>query len=345
MRLFFPLIGSLLALAACSARLRPSIDPVGIQTVQTADGWTLPLRHHGGDGPAVLLVHGMAANHYNWDYRPEVSPIRTLRDLGYSVWVGSLRGDPGSEPPSGARATRITFDDHATYDAPALIDGVLAATGERDLLWLGHSMGGMLLYTSALLRPDQIRAGVAIASPATFQADRKNYALVRDLGFLVAARQGRVPMKPLTRLGLTRLRPMVRVLGNPDNLDKAIVAGMAHDTLENVPRATVRQAREWIRAGDLVRLDGSRWLEGAERSRVPLLVLGAADDRIAAHEDVAHACRIFARCAYRLLAERTGFSVDYGHVDPVIGLSAQREVTPIVLEFLEEHRPDRPPDR
>jgi polyhydroxyalkanoate synthase len=340
-RLAFSIL-CLLGCLSCSARLPPTLVPEATPVVTTADGWALPLRHHGGDGPPVLLVHGMSANHYNWDFREEVSPIPALRAAGYSVWVGSLRGDPGTVAPDGASPTAISFDDHALYDAPALIDGVLAATGYDALLWVGHSMGGMLLYTSAVLAPDRIHAGIAIASPATFQADRHNYAMVRDLGFLVAARKGRVPMRPLTRLGITRVDPLLEILGNPDNLDPAIVAGMAGDALENLPRATARQARLWIRRRDLVRNDGTRWLAGAATSRVPLLVLGAADDRIAAAPDVAHACRLFADCQYRLLSVDTGFSVDYGHIDPVVGRSAPAEVYPLILEFLDAHRPEAP---
>lgn len=330
----------LLVLSACSThRVAPNLEPAEVRTVRTADGWGLELRHHGGDGPAVLLVHGMSANHYNWDYHDRISPIPMLREAGYSVWVGSLRGDPGTVAPAGSRGIHISFDDHAIYDAPALIDGVLAATGREKLLWVGHSMGGMLLYTSAILRPQQLAAGVAIASPATFQAPRKNYGLVRDLGFLVAARRGRVPVRPLARLGLIRTSALLRTLGNPDNLDPGLIAGMGRAALENLPRATVRQARQWLRAGEFVRLDGERWLAGAHRSAVPLRVFGAADDRIAAEPDVRHACRLFPRCHYTFLGEATGFSVDYGHIDPVIGISAPDEVYPLILAFLDAHRP------
>lgn len=328
----------LLSTACGHKRLPSNMDPAQTLDVQTSDGWTLQLFHHGGEGPPVLLVHGMSANHYNWDYRAEVSPIPALREAGYSVWVGSLRGDSGTEPPDEGSPTGITFDHHAKYDAPALIDEVLERTGATDLLWIGHSMGGMLLYTSALDHGSKIRAGIAVASPATFQAHRKNYGSLRSFGFLVAARRGRVPMRAFVRLGLVRTRPVIRQLGNPDNLDREVMAGMSTQALENLPRATVRQARQWMRARDLVRLDGTPWLDRATQSEVPLLVMGAVDDHIAAEQDVAHACRIFANCRYLRLGTSTGFAVDYGHIDPVLGISAPDEIYPIILRFLEEHR-------
>lgn len=333
----------LLILSACHKKLPPDLQPVRTVEIQTEDGWTLPLIHHGGTGPAVLLMHGMSANHYNWDYRSEVSPIPGLLERGYSVWVGSLRGDIGTTAPEGKRSSHITFDDHALYDAPAMIRGVLEQTGQPDLMWIGHSMGGMLLYTSAIEHHSEIRAGIAVASPATFQSRRKNYDSLKNFGFMVAARRGRVPMRALSHLGLARARPILRQLGNPDNLDPRIMAGAADAILENLPRATVRQARQWIRARELTRLDGQPWLVRAPDTRVPLLVLGAADDHIAAERDVAHACRIFADCRYILLGQATGFSVDYGHIDPVFGLSAPAEVYPLLFTFLEEHRPDRQP--
>jgi hypothetical protein len=47
---------------------------------------------------------------------------------------------------------------------------------------------------------------------------------------------------------------------------------------------------------------------------------------------------VFPDCTYRLLAVSEGFSVDYGHIDPVVGLTAREEVYPLVTGFLVEQR-------
>lgn len=328
----------LVALCGCAHRLQPSLVPDEQVVATTEDGWTLPIRHYPGDGPAVLLVHGMAANHTNWDFRPEVSPVDELLAQGYDVWVPSLRGDPGTVAPSRRERTRIAFDDHAIHDVPAVLDAVRQASGRDQVLWVGHSMGGMLLYTTLVTEPDAIRAGIAIASPATFQHPLNNHTAMRRLGFLVAARRGRLPARGVAT-ALAGFRPLVRQLGNPDQLDKQILKGMARHTLMNLPRPTARQARQWIRERELCLRDGSPWLAAAPAVDVPLLVLGAPDDHIASERDVAHACDIFPECRYVKLGVEQGFSGNYGHVDPVVGTTAHDEVYPLVFDFLEAHRP------
>lgn len=303
----------------------------------TQDGWTLPIRHYRGDGPVVLLVHGMGANHRNWDFDPSVSPVDELVELGYDVWIPSLRGDPESHAPDRASRTRISFDDHAIYDIPAVLDAVHAATGQDQVLWVGHSMGGMLLYTTLVTRPHAIRAGVAIASPATFEHPLKNHKAMRSLGGLAGANRGRLPLRTLAR-AFSGFRPVVRQLGNPDQMDRGIVKGMAKHTLQNLPRLTARQARGWLQAESLTLRDGSPWLAAAPAVDVPLLVMGAPDDHIASERDVAHACTVFRDCEYVLLGQENGFKADYGHVDPVIGTRAHAEVYPRVFDFLAAHR-------
>src|SRR5688572_17350102 len=135
-------------LLACVKPLPPTMAPTDTLVYRTADGWEADVRHYPGEGPPVLLVHGMGANHYNWDYRPEVSLAHTLQARGWDVWIPELRGDPGSRAPSRRARSSGTFSDHATLDLPAAVDAVLAATGEDQLYWVGHSMGGMLLYTA-----------------------------------------------------------------------------------------------------------------------------------------------------------------------------------------------------
>ena len=331
-----------LLLLGCAKRLDPSLVTDDIAQVRTDDGWILPLRHYpstGGSGEPVLLMHGMSANHTNWDFRPEVSPVDELLAQGYDVWVPSLRGDQGTVPPSREASSRIGFDDHAIRDVPAILDHIHAATGREQVLWVGHSMGGMLLYTTLVTRPESVRAGIAIASPATFQHPINNHKAMRALGPLVAARRGRLHASGLAG-AFVGFRPVVRQLGNPDLLDKHILRGMARHTLTDLPRPTVRQARQWLKEEELCLRDGSPWLAAAPSIDVPMLVLGSPDDHIASERDVAFACEIFPDCSYVLLSEDNGFAADYGHIDPIVGTTAHDEVYPLIFDFLADHRDD-----
>jgi polyhydroxyalkanoate synthase len=326
-------------LAACVHPLPPDLTPGGIEHYRTDDGFENALRHYPGEGPPVLLVHGMGANHYNFDYREGISLASWLQARGWDVWVPELRGDPGSVPPTAAAGRNFSFDDIALHDIPAAVDAVLARTGADKLGWVGHSMGGMLLYTALTLEPERIFAGVAIASPATMETQTNLYPLASHLAFAAGGR-GAFPAVAMGRmtapLGLAN--PLYASIANVDNLDGATIKGLARNGLVNLPRAMMRQALGWVRDGSLTHPDGTAWL-GATSPDVPLLVMGASHDHIVAAKDAAAACRYFPACSYVELGIAGGFSVDYGHVDPVVGTTAAAEVYPLVGAFLDAHRP------
>lgn len=321
--------------AGCAGHIvRPSMDPREIHQVTTADGWRLDLRRYPSDGPPVLLVHGMSANHYNWDFRPEISLADYLQSHGFDVWVPELRGDQGALPPAGvAHPRRYTFDDHANLDVPAIVRGVLDATGAETVQWVGHSMGGMLLYTQLTRAPEQIRAGVAICSPGTFEHPIPIHDLARSARWMVTNRS-RIPSRAIGKLiaPFGKVNVLVPQVANPALMDGAMLRGLSAYTLEDVPGPVAHQAMGWLTSGAFTRVDGSQWLE--PRS-TPLLLMGAARDGVVSEADVAATCARYPNCEYLRLGREQGFSDDYGHVDPVLGRTARDEVYPHVLEFLQ----------
>ncbi len=324
--------------AGCVHVAPPDMTPDDTLLVQTVDGWTLPVAHYPGEGPPVLLVHGMGASHLNWDYRAEVSLAHALSEQGWDVWVPSMRGDPDTEGPWRLEARRYDFDDFAQLDLPAVVDAVLARTGERDLLWVGHSMGGILLYTALARYPHKIRAGVAVCSPGVFDDPVGAAWMVKAAAPLLGGDR-RIPARALGRasVGLGRINPLISRVGNPDNLDRAVVNGMAKHALVDLTAGIGRQVVLWLREGELVDSWGEPYLTDAD-PEVPLLLMGAAADRIVAAADVEATCARYSQCEYRLLGLEGGMSLDYGHIDPVVGMSAPTEVYPIIVEFLDAHR-------
>lgn len=326
----------LLVLGGCVRSLPPSMMPDVVLRYETPDGWKNGLRRYHGEGEPVLLVHGMGANHYNWDYREEVSLAAYLQAHGWDVWVIELRGGPGSAHADPAAAGRFTFDDHARLDLPAAIDRILEVTGRDELYWVGHSMGGMLLYTHLAQRPDQVAAGVAVCSPSTLQHPLPLHRSAKAMAWTLKG-EGRVPARTLAGISrpLGRANPLYGKLANRKNLEWPVAHGLARHALVDLPKPLLAQALTWVEHGDLITVDGEPWVRPAN---VPLLVFGAASDRIVAHQDAAYTCEVFPNCTYRLLGVEGGFSLDYGHIDPVVGRSARREVYPLILQFLEDQR-------
>lgn len=326
----------LLLSTGCAKHLEPSMVPASTVEYRTEDGWTGQIRRYPGDGPPVLLVHGMGANHYNWDFREEVSLAWHLQQQGWDVWVPELRGDPGATPPDRRAAKTFTFDDHAEKDLPVIVDAVLAETGEAKLYWVGHSMGGMLLYTALATYPEKIEAGVAISSPSTLETQYGSHKALRGMGWAMGGR-GKIPARAFATLTrpLGRANPLYGRLANRENLDWPIANGLARVALVDLPRPMAKQAVRWLKAREFTTVEGEPWMKPAD---VPLLVMGGEADKVVPEPNVAHTCSIFADCTYVRMAAEEGFSADYGHVDPVVGKQAATEIYPIVSGFLNEHR-------
>jgi pimeloyl-ACP methyl ester carboxylesterase len=329
------IIPCLALLFGCVKPLPPIMTPDGKLVYETQDGWHNEMRHYAGSGEPVLLVHGMAANHYNFDYRPEVSLAAHLQARGFDVWVPGLRGDPGATPPSRLAGRNFDFDDFARLDIPAAIEAVRGATGARKVHMVGHSMGGMLIY-AALSLDLPVASGVTISSPAQFRDLQALKKLIRMtplftqyLG-LTRSRLGVALTRPLRLNG-----PAIKRLGNPENLDWPTLKGMGQHAVVDLPKDVARQVILWLRTGELVSTEGEPWLT---QSRVPMLVLAGSEDFIAPAPDVAHACTVLKRCVYQEIGRSTGFSVDYGHIDIVVGDTAATEVFPLVADFLESPR-------
>ena len=126
----------------------------GEHTATTSDGWRLALRRYppaAGTPPRnhpVLCLHGLGASSVVFDLEPERSLARHLAAAGFDVWTADLRGHGASDRPGRGSPRRFgwSLDDHLEKDVPAFIDTVAAASGASRLHWVGHSLGGILLY-------------------------------------------------------------------------------------------------------------------------------------------------------------------------------------------------------
>lgn len=325
----------LLVTLACVPKAPPTMIPDEQVAYRTDDGWRIPLRRYpGGDGsrPPVVLVHGMGANHYNWDYREEISLAHDLQQADWDVWVVGLRGDPGSIAPDDQSARRYAFRDHARLDLPAALDMVQAVTGAEQVHWVGHSMGGLLLYAVLAAQPERIASGVAVCSPVVFSKQLPRHRMIARLGEGMAVRLD-TPLIADLGSPLGRANPLYGSVANRSNLDWPIARGLAQEALTAVPRPMAQEAIHWLKSGRLEDIDGTPWLAPAD---VPVYVLAANHDRVAPPDDVVAACDVLPDCRVQVLGTETGFSVDYGHVDPLLGTTAATEVYPLIRAWLVE---------
>ena len=101
-----------------------------------------------GRGPAVVLVHGLAASMYSWRYT-----IDPLVAAGYRVVAYDNRGFGFSDKPASGYT-------NAAY--VHLLFGLLDSLGVSDAVLVGHSMGGAIVADAALTRPERVRGLVLV---------------------------------------------------------------------------------------------------------------------------------------------------------------------------------------
>ena len=235
-----------------------------METLRTADGLTLHLRHW--PCPAargrVLIVHGLGEHIGRYD-----AVARSLQAQGWSVSGYDQRGHGRSE---GARGT-IPADDSLCSDLATVVDALRgsghgsAGSGAKRLVLLGHSMGGVVAARFA--------AEALSKRPAAWS--RKVDALVLSSP---ALDPGMNALQKLLLAVLGRLAPGLAVNNGlrPEwiSRDAAVVRSYVQDPLVH-DRVSARLVRFIVDAGLRVQSRAARW-------RLPTLLLWAGADRCVA---------------------------------------------------------------
>ncbi len=124
--------------------------PAGFQAKEIeANGATYHVRM-GGQGPAVLLLHGYAETGDMW------APLAADLARDHQVLVPDLRGLGLSSKPAGG------FD---KMSQGADFDSILASLGIESVDLVTHDIGNMVGYAFAVEHPDKVRRFVIIDAP------------------------------------------------------------------------------------------------------------------------------------------------------------------------------------
>ncbi len=343
----------LLALvSACATRPMedPSVLPGFAARVTTDDGWTLSLFHvppAGGEGGGqpVLLVHGTAVNRYSWMH-PQADLAGYLSRRGFDVWIPELRGARSSAPPGmGAwTAGAWTVDDLAQHDVPAILDHVLKTTGRSQVVWVGHSMGGILGYIAAQgPRASQIASLVTLGSPGSF---RRPHDLAQKIGKLRGADRGdRLPARGLAGLFSVQLRtnpeaPLLHTIFQASNMDQGVMESLPDLLFEDIGRGVIRQYLGWIHFERITSANGTRdWGAGLKDVRLPALLFAGRDDHVVPPWTVWDAWETLGSSdkTFIVLGPAEGCQEEYGHGDLILGVRVEQEIFVRIGDWLVEH--------
>ncbi|MFK7998897.1 MAG: alpha/beta fold hydrolase [Polyangiales bacterium] len=322
-------------------RLRVGMNYDFVERRRASDGGLYELRrvNDSSAGPPVLLVHGIAVNHRSVDALPEVSMARQLESEGHDVWLLTLRsGVPERWWEILLRRRRaVRFEAMARYDLPEAIERICVLSGARAVDYVGYSMGGMLLYAAlaaGALSNERVRHAALVGSPGRVESPLPGIRLIARIP------RWCVPRLPLRLYGHALAfaadfmeTPLHRLLANPRHLGPGFAARAMINMVEDIPASLAADFARWLAGDGAVTLKtGDPVLAGLARVTIPALFIAGAADHIAPPESVRAAFEAWGRendVAKRFVL-LDAVDAPYGHTDLVLGISAARDVFPLV---------------
>jgi pimeloyl-ACP methyl ester carboxylesterase len=338
----------------------------------TKDNWTLFIRRFQPQTldprrAPVVLCHGLNCNDRLWDLTEDVSLARYLAGRGYDVWVPALRGAGQSDKPGIVIVRRTirpvfpelphiisfrtidplslnwTMDDYVQGDVPAILEAVRAHTGAPTVHWVGHSLGGIIIYAYVEQFGDGELASICtLGSPVTIPQPPNN--------FLRAFRENKELFKIMTLLvnaSLTVTLPVldersgaVAAMYNPANVDRSVLREFFTRGVEDIPVGVLDQLLGAVETGELRSHNGKvDYAQMLDKVTVPTFVAGGLVDAIASPESVRFVYSHIAaeKKAFHIFSVVNNDSIDYGHMDMVFGRYAPRDVFPAIERWLAAH--------
>ncbi|NOZ23460.1 MAG: alpha/beta hydrolase [Planctomycetes bacterium] len=332
---------------------QPAPPPDDTAYVTTSDGWKLAIdrfmpRKASTKRPPVILCHGFTYNGNFWNIEKERSFARQLCKRGYDTWVVWLRGTRKTTKEGVAerdvKHLPDNFDDYVHKDLPAIIDYVKKATKRDKVIWIGHSMGGMVMYAYLETeKPENIYAFVAIASPMYMPKPMndilENTVKNKNMLKLASAFIGtKAPSQLFGPLGKRAEVPQYQLFHNYENMTYGTLVRERLYVVEDAPIGVHEQMDTFLEKGQMLSADGKiNYTKDLTKVKVPILLVAGLVDYMAPPEVVRYAYnRVSSEDkTFRLFCTANGSKENYGHDDLVIGKHASVEVFPYILFWLE----------
>jgi pimeloyl-ACP methyl ester carboxylesterase len=123
-----------------------------------------------GSGPLVVMVHGFPESWYSW--RHQIGPIAKA---GFTACAIDVRGYGGSDKPHPVAAYAM---EHMVADVAGLIE---ALSPDAPAVIIGHDWGAPIVWNTALIRPERVRAVAGLSVPYTGVATRSMSEMIEQV--------------------------------------------------------------------------------------------------------------------------------------------------------------------
>ena len=304
---------------------------------QADDGWEAPLWRlppaPGAPGEPVVLAHALGASPQTLHWSPDTSLVRRLHARGFDVYLLEHRGDRNAL--SSGKAGPCDLDAIVESDLPAALARVRQYSGHPRALWIGHGLGGQLLY-AYLARggAHDLAAGVTLGAPVRFGPIASRARLLARAARLLPAGL-RLPARRLAQLAATAEDGRLAGLGLGRDLDGPRTRGLMVHGAADLPAELLQQAARWLESGTLCdRDDRFDYVAAIAGLRFPVLGVAAHGDPMGPPGDAWPALDALDGDG----VERIELDDTWGHLDLLVGRRAEVEVMPAVVEYLDAHR-------
>jgi polyhydroxyalkanoate synthase len=287
----------------------------------------------------VMLIHGFGQNRYTW-HSSKRSFSNYLARAGWDVFNVDLRGH-GRSRRFGSPRPKV-FYEYIEEDVPAVAREALQLSGHDRFFMIGHSMGGLIAYSTAgtSLR-DETKGLVSIGSPYRFGQGSALLLMLREAAAAIGwtGILDSNPALPIRFIG-QHLRKRAGLWDNrilPLPIRGWVPGGLERDVLEEYLSNTFEHtslsvALDIFKAGSA---QGFKSLDGMidysvafEMLDRPLLVIAGTEDQLAPPDSV--------KPAYDASKSRdkTYRAWPLGHLDIVMGRESTKTVWPLVRDWL-----------
>ncbi len=315
-------------------------EPAERYLVRTDDGVQLHLRRvrrpGARRGVAVMLLHGLAANHQGFHFSPDLSLARWLADRGHDVWLPELRGHGESRP----HRFDWSLEDYLTLDLPAILEGVQRYSSADGVQWVGHSMGGILLMAYGMLYPESpVERGVAVGSALDYKVGGSGFETLLAIR-PVLQRMTAIPYGTLIHLlspAFGRGLDALEVFNAwPSNIDPLVSRELHARCFHTIPVSLLRSLATTFDPEGLRLRSGFRLVEEADRIAFPIHLIGGSRDAQVHPQAVEHTAGLIGgNATVEIRGPDLGDRDHYGHWDLLVGRRVSAEIWPQIADFLE----------
>ncbi len=318
--------------------------------IKTKDDWNICLYRYEGKNKKrhpVFLVHGLASNRYNFDFPGKgKSFAQYLWKEGWDVWMIELRGSGNSRKKESWAwlKQKWNVDHYIQQDLPCAVNYILKTCGKKKLHWIGHSLGGLLVYPYITTQSSKIFQSIttigspinAETPPSYFKWTAKLDPLLKLIPFLPYRGLAKLMEKFSHRLHNMK-EPLLFVKENMDAETLKICCDIAVD---DVSSGVIQQLHRWIKKNNLKSFDESvDYTIDLKKLHTPLLMVTGNQDPFTPQSLVKKSFDEIASTQkkWMVFGQHEGHKSDYGHLDLIIGKNAPREVFPEILKWIGKH--------